>query len=56
MLGLHAGEAERAALVREAIALSGLEGIGVPKVLAFGALADGRRFLVRELVVGRSLD
>ena len=56
MLGLHAGEAERAALVREAIALSGLEGIGVPKVLAFGALADGRRYLVRELVVGRSLD
>ncbi|CAN5751061.1 hypothetical protein BH09MYX1_BH09MYX1_08220 [soil metagenome] len=56
VLGAHAGDAERSALVREAIALSGLEGLGVPAILAFGALPDGRRYLVRELVVGRSLD
>ena len=40
----------------EAVALSGLEGLGVPRVVAFGALRDGRRYMVRELVEGRSLD
>ncbi len=56
VLGAQAGEAERKALVREATALSGLEDLGIPAVLAFGALADGRRYLVRELVEGRSLE
>src|SRR5262249_48259832 len=37
-------------------ALSGLEGLGVPRVVAFGALPDGRRYMVRELVEGQSLD
>jgi len=56
VLAEGAGDAELEALVREAMALSGLEGLGVPRVVAFGALAGGkRRFLVRELVVGRSL-
>ena len=46
-----------AALVREAAALSGLEGLGVPRVIRFGRLPRSRRpFLVRELVEGRSLE
>src|SRR5580698_10437442 len=56
VLSSDAGEAEIDALVREAVALSGLEGLGVPQVVAFGALQDGRRYMVRELVVGESLD
>src|SRR5580704_13256935 len=56
VLSTNAGEAEVGALVREAVALSGLEGLGVPRVVAFGALRDGRRYLVRELVLGQSLD
>ena len=56
VLAAGAGDAELKALVREATALSGLEGLGVPAVLAFGTLPDGRRYLVRELVEGRSLD
>lgn len=56
VLASDASEREMAALVREAIALSGLEGLGVPRVLAFGRLGDGRPYLVRELVEGRSLD
>src|SRR5579884_2627060 len=56
VLSNDAGDAEVVALVREAAALSGLEGLGVPRVLAFGALRDGRKYLVRELVEGRSLD
>jgi transcriptional regulator with GAF, ATPase, and Fis domain len=56
VLSESAGEAEIEALVREAIALSGLEGLGVPRIMAFGALRDGRRYMVRELVEGRSLD
>jgi len=56
VLAEGAGESEVLALVREAMALSGLEGLGVPRVVAFGALVGGvRRFLVRELVVGQSL-
>jgi len=55
-LSNEAGALERTALVREAMALSGLEGLGVPQVLAFGALPGGRPYLVRELVEGESLD
>ncbi len=52
-----AGENEVMALVREAVTLNGLEGVGVPRVLAFGSLPGSRRpFLVRELVEGRSLE
>jgi serine/threonine-protein kinase PknK len=56
VLARDAGEAEVDALVHEAVALSGLEGLGVPRVIAFGALKDGRRYMVRELVDGRSLE
>ena len=57
VLAEDAGEAEVMALVREAVTLSGLEGLGVPLVLAFGRLPGSpRRFLVRELVAGRSLE
>ena len=56
LLSSDAGEHEVGALVREAIALSGLEGLGVPRVLAFGALQGGQRYMLRELVEGSSLD
>src|ERR1700722_2081094 len=56
VLARSAGAPEVDALVREAIALSGLEGLGVPRVVAFGALAGGRPYMVRELVEGRSLE
>jgi transcriptional regulator with GAF, ATPase, and Fis domain len=56
VLARDAGGPEIDALVREAVALSGLEGLGVPQAVAFGALEDGRRYMVRELVEGRSLD
>ncbi len=56
LLSSDAGESEIGALVREAIALSGLEGLGVPRVIAFGALKGGRRYMLRELVLGKSLD
>ena len=57
VLAEDAGEAEVMALVREAVTLSGLEGLGVPRVVAFGSLPGSRRrFLVRELVDGRSLE
>ncbi len=56
LLARDAGENEIGALVREAIALSGLEGLGVPRVVAFGALEDGRRYMLRELVEGVSLE
>jgi transcriptional regulator with GAF, ATPase, and Fis domain len=56
VLSSGAGEGEVGALVREAIALSGLEGLGVPRVVGFGALRDGRRYMIRELVEGQSLD
>src|ERR1700733_6666696 len=56
LLASDAGENEIGALVREAIALSGLEGLGVPQVIAFGALAGGRRYMLRELVEGSSLE
>lgn len=55
---LHAlsGSAEVEALIRETIALSGLEGLGFPRVLALGRTPDGRLYLVRELVSGQSLE
>ncbi len=56
VLGAGAGASEIDALVRETVALSGLEGLGVPRVTAFGALGDGRPYMVRELIEGRSLD
>ncbi len=56
LLAEDSGEHEVMALVREATTLSGLEGLGVPRVLAFGSLGDGRRFMVRELVPGRSYE
>ncbi|MDC3955068.1 sigma 54-interacting transcriptional regulator [Polyangium jinanense] len=56
VLAEGANEAEMLALVREAVALSGLEGLGVPRILGFGRLPNSRRaYLVRELVVGKSL-
>jgi transcriptional regulator with GAF, ATPase, and Fis domain/energy-coupling factor transporter ATP-binding protein EcfA2 len=55
VLSPDAGESEVMALVREAVALSGLEGLRVPHVVAFGALEGGRRYMVRELVEGQSL-
>ena len=57
LLAEEASEREMAALVREAVALSGLEGLGVPRVIRFGRLADsGRAYLVREVVEGDSLE
>ena len=54
-----ASEHEVLALVREAVALSGVEGLGVPRVLRFGRLpggaGGGRSYMVRELVEGKSL-
>src|SRR5258706_15909229 len=43
VLAEAAGEAEIMALVREAVTLSGLEGLGVPQVLAFGRLPGSTR-------------
>ena len=52
--GAH--EREVMALVREAVALSGVEGLGVPRVLRFGRLPGSERpYMVRELVEGDSL-
>ncbi|MBX3183076.1 MAG: sigma 54-interacting transcriptional regulator [Polyangiaceae bacterium] len=57
MLSPTATEREMGALVREAVALSGLEGLGVPRVSRFGRLAgSGRPFMLRELVEGQSLN
>ena len=57
VLAEGASEREMAALVREAVALSGLEGLGVPRVIGFGRLpGSGRPYMVRELVEGRSLE
>jgi serine/threonine-protein kinase PknK len=56
VLGQGASGPETAALVREAVALSGLEGLGLPRIHRFGRLPGrGRPFMVRELVEGRSL-
>lgn len=50
------GLAEFDALIRETIALSGLEGLGLPRLLRLGRTADGRPFLIRELISGEGLD
>ena len=55
-LSEDASNAEMAALVREAVSLSGLEGLDVPRVQRFGRLPQsGRPFMVREMVDGESL-
>jgi transcriptional regulator with GAF, ATPase, and Fis domain len=66
VLAEGAGDGEVMALVREAMALSGLEGLGVPRVIGFGTIGtDGsasgptlgaRRYMLRELVEGHSLE
>jgi serine/threonine-protein kinase PknK len=51
-----AAEEDALALVREAVALSGLEGLGAPRVRRFGRLSGGGlTYLVRDLVAGESL-
>ena len=56
ILAEGSSDREMAALVREAAALSGLEGLGVPRVVRFGRLPRSERaFLVRELIEGQSL-
>ncbi|HEU4408296.1 MAG TPA: sigma 54-interacting transcriptional regulator [Polyangiaceae bacterium] len=51
-----ASEGAVLALVREASVLSGLEGLGTPRVVRFGRLpGSGRGFLLRDLVAGASL-
>jgi len=45
------------ALVREVVALSGLEGLGLPRVVRFGRLPQSKRvYMLREVVDGESLD
>ncbi|HRG96585.1 MAG TPA: protein kinase, partial [Polyangiaceae bacterium] len=56
VLAEGAGEAESRALVREAVALSALDGLGLPRIVGFGALPSGERYMVRELAPGSSLD
>ena len=57
VLAEESSEREMSALVREAVALSGLEGLGVPRVVRFGRLPrSARPYLVRELVEGQSLE
>ncbi|HEY2404559.1 MAG TPA: sigma 54-interacting transcriptional regulator [Polyangiaceae bacterium] len=57
VLAEQASEREMSALVREAVALSGLEGLGLPRVVQFGRLSSGgRAYLIRDLVDGQSLD
>ena len=54
VLADDADERELSALVREAAALSGLEGLGVPRIVRFGRMGK-RPYLVREIVEGESL-
>ncbi len=57
VLGGRAGQREADALVREVVALSGLEGLGLPRILQMGRLPKSDRlFVLRELVDGKSLD
>jgi serine/threonine-protein kinase PknK len=56
LLSRDAGEGASASLVKEAVALSGLEGLGVPRVISFGKLpSNSRLYMLRELVEGSSL-
>lgn len=50
------GAAEAEALIRETIALSGLEGLGLPRLIRLGRTEDGRPYLIRELIAGEGLD
>ena len=52
----EASGSESEALIRETITLSGLEGLGFPRVLRLGRTCDGRPYLVREMVEGQGLD
>lgn len=57
VLGGRAGQREADALVREVVALSGLEGLGLPRILLLGRLPKSDRlYVVRDLVDGDSLD
>lgn len=57
LLAQNSSQPEIDALIREVMALSGLEGLGVPRVIRFGRLpGSGRPYMVRELVDGVSLD
>ncbi|HMJ13139.1 MAG TPA: protein kinase, partial [Polyangiaceae bacterium] len=57
VLARRASPHEMTALVREAVALSGLEGLGVPRVVHFGRMpGSARPYLVRELIEGSSLE
>jgi transcriptional regulator with GAF, ATPase, and Fis domain/Tfp pilus assembly protein PilF len=57
VLGGHSGQRESDALVREVVALSGLEGLGLPRILRLGKQPhSGKPFVLRELVDGHSLD
>lgn len=57
VLGGRAGQREADALVREVVALSGLEGLGLPRILQMGRLPKSDRlYVLRELVDGKSLD
>ncbi len=56
VLASSAGHEEIMALVREATALNGVEGLAFPRILRFGTLpGSGRPYLVRDLVEGESL-
>jgi serine/threonine-protein kinase PknK len=56
LLSRDASEGASASLVKEAVALSGLEGLGVPRVISFGKLPNNSRlYMLRELVEGHSL-
>jgi len=56
LLSVDASEGAAASLIKEAVALSGLEGLGVPRVISFGKLRDqSRLYLLRELIEGTSL-
>ncbi len=57
VLAENSSQPETDALIREAMALSGLEGLGVPRVMRFGRLpGSSRPYMVRELVDGMSLE
>jgi transcriptional regulator with GAF, ATPase, and Fis domain/tetratricopeptide (TPR) repeat protein/predicted Ser/Thr protein kinase len=57
VIGGHSGQREADALVREVITLSGLEGLGLPRIIRLGKLPKtGRAYVVRELVDGQGLD
>ena len=55
-LAPFASEHEAEALVREAVALEGLDGLGLPRILHFGRLPQSQKpYIVRELAEGKSL-